>query len=109
MVQAMGPRAPGDTAQDPVLPLGTGGGRKSTGQRGSSWGQEPPSCAGQRPCSREHPGQCRLGAAVVTVGADPSAGELASNSGVVPRGVTLCLEQSRAARELGPQMINSSH
>ena len=54
----------------------------------------PPSCAGQCTLPPEHLGQCGLGAAVVTVGADSRAGELAATSVVVPPCVTLCLEEA---------------
>ena len=90
---SLGPGRRADTAADPALP-GTGGGGEGTGQRGRSCRRVPPSCADQCSPPLEHPGQCALGAAVVTAGADSRAGELAAASGVVPLGVTLCLEGS---------------
>ena len=43
----------------------------------------------------DHPGPWGLGAAVVTVGADARAGELAAATVIVPPGVILYLELSR--------------
>ena len=60
-------------------------------------------CRSGPPLPWEHPDLCGLGAAVVTAGADSRAGELATASGVVPPGVTLCLGGA------GPQGTGVSH
>ena len=71
--------------------------------------RRPKLCRLATPAAPEHPGQCRPGAAGVTGGADSRAGGLATATVVVPPGVTLCLGLSGAAREQGPQGVNSSH
>ena len=86
-------RVLGDTAQDPALP-----------QDRQRWGGPrtartllplgAPKLCKSAPHPREHPGQCGLGASVVTAGADSRAGELATASRVVPPGVTLCLGEA---------------
>ena len=94
-VQAPEPRAPGDTVQDPVLPLG----QAEAGRTQDS--EDTPASGGPKVCRSaplpppEHPGPCELGAVVVTAGADSRAGQLAAASVVVPPGVTLQLVLSR--------------
>ena len=77
--QATEPRARGDTAQGPVLPPGQVDSEELLPL------VAPKLCTSAHP-PREHPGPCRLGAAVVTAGADSRAGDLANASGGVPSG-----------------------
>ena len=89
------PRTPGNTAQDPALPLGQAeAGRTQDSEDAPATRGAALSCAGQHPPPLEHPGLCGLGAVGDTAGADSRAGELAATRLVVPPSVT-CLGQSR--------------
>ena len=76
-------------------PPGIRRGQEDTGQQGHScrWWPRAVQIGATPPL--EHPGPCRLGAAVVTAGADFRAGQLAAATVVVPPGVTLYLGLSR--------------
>ena len=103
------PRVPGDTAQDPVLALGQVEYRRARESEDAPVAGRPLAVQIRAPPPPEHSGQFRLGAALVTVGADSKAGELAAASVVVPPGVTLCMGPSVATREQRPHRINNSH
>ena len=88
--QAPEPRVPRDTAQDPALRWDRWKpGGEDTGQQGHSCCWAAPHWADQHPTPLEHPGPCGLRAAIVTVGADSRAEELAATIVVVPPAVTL--------------------
>ena len=103
-----------DKTQDPVVPLGQAeAGKEQDSKDAPAMGGPQAVQVGTHTAPplppQEHLGQCRLGAAVVTVGPDSRTGDPAAASVVVLPGVTLCLEKSRATWEQGPHRINSSH
>ena len=88
-LQAPGPRALGDTTQNPVLPCGR---QRSGGHRTARsllpLGHRAVQVSAHGP---EYRGPCALRAAVVNEGADARAGQLAAGTVVVPPGITLYL------------------
>ena len=99
VAQALEPRVPGDTAQDPALPLGQV-------EAGKAQDSEDTPAAGLHqavqisdPCTWRIQANADGETEVVTAGTDYSrAAELAATS-LVPSCVTLCLGWSGAARE----------
>ena len=102
------PKAPGNTAQDRVLPLGQVEARRTQDSRDAPASGTPELCRSAPP-PPVNPDPCGLATAVVTTGVDSGAGELAAANIVLPPGVTLCLGLSRATSEQGPHRINSFH
>ena len=70
-------------------PTMTGGGGEDTGQQGHSCLQAAPICADWCPPPLSIQAPVDWETAVVTAGADSRAGELATDTAVVPPGVTL--------------------
>ena len=103
-VKTSEPRAPGDTAQDLVVPPGqalAGRTQDSNDAPATRW---PPNCAVWYPLPQEHPSPYRLRAAVITPGADSGVAELVTATIVVPPAGTYV-----PGTKQGPHKINSSH
>ena len=102
--QALDYRAPGDTAQDPALVLEQVEAGRPQDSEDSAASGRPQAVQISAP---HHPRGIQDSAdwetAVVTVGVDSRAGEMAAASGVVPPCVILCLG------EVGSHGVNSSH
>ena len=93
MVQAPDPRVPGDTAQNPVLPLGQAEAGKTQSSKDTPATQRPGALQiSARPRRIQAPADWET--VVVTAGAESRAGELAAITVVVPPDVTLCLGES---------------
>ena len=86
--QAPDSRAPGNTAQDPALPLGQVELPRGPGQRRCSCHGAPQPCRSAPTALRSIQASADWETVVVTVGADSSTGDLATTSVVVPPGVT---------------------